>query len=190
MSHSGNQDSIISEWLRSLGLQQYAPDFIDNGYDELEVCKLIKDEDLDAIGVTHALHRKIILDSVIMLKCEGATSVYFTLEEARAAANSRQSVARQSSASNNGETLVREPIYDVSSKPNSAFQRTHQSNQSLARGSYSPTVGISIPLSVERLVKDKLAQDGVDLSSPPYTQVMAVQEFLVTLFYYSDAAQL
>ncbi|ELU09378.1 hypothetical protein CAPTEDRAFT_39132, partial [Capitella teleta] len=73
---------IVEEWLRTLGLIQYYQSFIDNGYDDLEVCKQIGDPDLDAIGVDAPSHRDDILASVLTLREQGATHVYFTLEEA------------------------------------------------------------------------------------------------------------
>lgn len=33
--------NIVSEWLRSLHLAQYAESFVDNGYDDLEICKQV-----------------------------------------------------------------------------------------------------------------------------------------------------
>lgn len=73
--------NIVSEWLRSLRLVQYSDSFIDNGYDDLEICKQIGDPDLDAIGVENPSHREIIHRAVRRLVQEGGTSVYFTLEE-------------------------------------------------------------------------------------------------------------
>lgn len=73
--------NIVSEWLRSMHLGQYADSFLDNGYDDLEICKQIGDPDLDAIGVTNSAHREIIRRAVIRLVQEGGTAVYFTLEE-------------------------------------------------------------------------------------------------------------
>ncbi len=76
------ESTIIGEWLRSLELIQYTQDFLDNGYDDLEICKQIGEADLDAIGVTREGHRKEILDAVVRLRQQGGASVYFTLEEA------------------------------------------------------------------------------------------------------------
>ncbi|GJQ82938.1 hypothetical protein Trydic_g5940 [Trypoxylus dichotomus] len=73
--------NIVAEWLRSLHLGQYAESFIDNGYDDLEICKQVGDPDLDAIGVFNPQHRSRLLQSVRTLREEGAASVYFTLEE-------------------------------------------------------------------------------------------------------------
>ena len=51
-----------------------------SGYDELDICKEIGDEDLDAIGVVNPRDRTDILNSVARLKQSG-TAVYFVLED-------------------------------------------------------------------------------------------------------------
>lgn len=71
--------NIVCEWLRALGLSQYAESFLDNGYDDLEICKQVGDPDLDAIGVVQPQHRHKLLKSVRQLRENGAASVYFTL---------------------------------------------------------------------------------------------------------------
>lgn len=71
--------NIVCEWLRALGLSQYAESFLDNGYDDLEICKQVGDPDLDAIGVTTPQHRHKLLKSVRQLRENGAASVYFML---------------------------------------------------------------------------------------------------------------
>lgn len=81
-------NNIVAEWLRSLHLGQYAESFIDNGYDDLEICKQVGDPDLDAIGVFNPIHRSRLLQSVRTLREEGAASVYFTLEETTSGATS------------------------------------------------------------------------------------------------------
>lgn len=73
-------DGIVEEWLRPLSLQHYMQAFLDNGYDDLEVCKQIGEPDLDAIGVLNPSHRKSILDAVEVLRKEGESALYFTLE--------------------------------------------------------------------------------------------------------------
>ena len=71
--------NIVENWLRSMNLSRYAKAFIDNGYDDLEVCKLIDLPDLNAIGVdAHDLGD--LLEAVRTLREEGGTAVYFTLE--------------------------------------------------------------------------------------------------------------
>ena len=59
--------SIIAEWLRPLSLIHYTEAFLDNGYDDLEVCKQIGEPDLDAIGVVDPAHREEILKAVRVL---------------------------------------------------------------------------------------------------------------------------
>lgn len=71
--------NIVCEWLRALGLSQYAESFLDNGYDDLEICKQVGDPDLDAIGVINPQHRHKLLKSVRQLREKGAASVYFML---------------------------------------------------------------------------------------------------------------
>ena len=73
-------DNIVEAWLRSLNLVHYTQAFIDNGYDDLEICKQIGDPDLDAIGVNKDAHRKEILQAVQILREQGGTHVYFILE--------------------------------------------------------------------------------------------------------------
>ena len=80
MIWSQMDESIVENWLRSLGMVQYTQAFIDNGYDDLEICKQIGDEDLDAIGVMKEAHRKEILDAVSVLLKYGGARVYFTLD--------------------------------------------------------------------------------------------------------------
>lgn len=71
--------SSVEDWLRSLGFIHYTQSFLDNGYDELEICKEIGKEDLDAIGVRNFKDRTDILNAVDRLKL-GGTLVYFELE--------------------------------------------------------------------------------------------------------------
>ena len=80
MIWSQMDESIVENWLRSLGMVQYTQAFIDNGYDDLEICKQIGNEDLDAIGVTKEAHRKEILEAVSDLLKYGGARVYFTLD--------------------------------------------------------------------------------------------------------------
>lgn len=84
-------NSIVYEWLRAMHLSHYSDSFIDNGYDDLEICKQIGEPDLDAIGVTNGAHREIIRRAVRRLVQEGGTAVYFTLEEQTQYLNSTQS---------------------------------------------------------------------------------------------------
>ncbi|KAM8810349.1 SAM and SH3 domain-containing protein 1 [Eudromia elegans] len=74
--------NVVYEWLRALRLSQYAESFVDNGYDDLEVCKQIGEPDLDAIGVAVPQHRRRIHEAVRRLReaDETAAGLYFTLE--------------------------------------------------------------------------------------------------------------
>ena len=74
------QSLLVEDWLKALDLSQYTQSFFDNGYDELEICKHIGDEDLDAIGVMDVSHRKIILSSVQMIRLQSGPVVYFNLD--------------------------------------------------------------------------------------------------------------
>jgi hypothetical protein len=73
--------NIVCEWLKALGLSQYASSFLDNGYDDLEICKQVGDPDLDAIGVENPSHRHRLLKSVRQLREKGAASVYFQIND-------------------------------------------------------------------------------------------------------------
>lgn len=73
--------NIVCEWLKALGLSQYAQSFLDNGYDDLEICKQVGDPDLDAIGVQNPTHRHKLLKSVRQLREKGAASVYFQIND-------------------------------------------------------------------------------------------------------------
>lgn len=66
----------VEDWLRGLGLLQYAQSFYDNGYEDVETCKEITTEDLDVIGVKSERDRDDIVTAVQRLK----QNVYFELE--------------------------------------------------------------------------------------------------------------
>jgi len=51
------EDWSVDEWLKKVGMGRYVQAFLDNGYDTPELCGGLKDEDLDAIGVTSKQHR-------------------------------------------------------------------------------------------------------------------------------------
>jgi len=56
----------VAEWLRGLGLEQYAPAFRDNDIDE-EVLRRLTGEDLRELGVTSVGHRRRVLDAISAL---------------------------------------------------------------------------------------------------------------------------
>jgi len=59
---------VVETWLETLGLDCYSQSFIDNGYDDLDVCRQIGDADLDAIGVTSLGDRAGLLAAVGQLQ--------------------------------------------------------------------------------------------------------------------------
>lgn len=150
-------DNIVSDWLKSLNLDCYAQDFFDNGYDELEVCKQIGDPDLDAIGVTKGTHRKKLLQAVTRLREEGGTSVYFTLEDT-------ESVRIEEPAAYSSDSGDYRLSYASSSDGQKSRVRSDRnySKKKQAPVSYPP-------LQLKIITRDKLFEDGINLSSPPYT---------------------
>lgn len=154
-------DGIVSEWLKSLGIGKYTTAFYDNGYDELELCKQIGEDDLNAIGVFNPLHRKILLDSVMTLRCEGATGVYFTLEDVNKRPH-RQGKFTEKSA-------VREQIYDVSPRPklSSCAPRVHQNEVDNGQQNLK---------YLSEIVSKKMSDERVDISSTPYTQQVKIRD--------------
>jgi len=82
--------NIVVEWLHFLQLGHYAPDFLDNGYDDLETVKRVGPEDLDAIGVVSVHHRAFLLDAVRVLREQGAAWVYLLLGARERAATQAQ----------------------------------------------------------------------------------------------------
>ncbi|XP_067629955.1 uncharacterized protein [Eurosta solidaginis] len=86
-------NNIVCEWLRAIGMQQYAESFMENGYDELEICKQIGEIDLDAIGVDNTQHRNKLLKSVRALREKGAAIVYVMINDPKALSSSNEILA-------------------------------------------------------------------------------------------------
>src|SRR5947207_2842423 len=63
----------ISEWLRSFGLEQYAPAFRSNDVDG-EVLRRLTADDLRELGVTSIGHRRRLLDAIAALGTAEAPS--------------------------------------------------------------------------------------------------------------------
>ncbi|XP_069681270.1 sterile alpha motif domain-containing protein 5-like [Periplaneta americana] len=176
--------NIVVEWLRSLHLGQYAESFIDNGYDDLEICKQVGDPDLDAIGVFNPSHRNRLLQSVRTLREEGAASVYFTLEETAAihedcqcdsssARSSRTSSGHQGSSDK--EQQQQQGVQRCSPASSSA-DSAQELGKYLDEYEEGKAELVKIPrLQLKLLLKDKLGQDGIRLSCQPYsTSVSAI----------------
>nr|XP_021382705.1 SAM and SH3 domain-containing protein 1 isoform X4 [Lonchura striata domestica] len=145
--------NIVYEWLKTLQLPQYAESFVDNGYDDLEVCKQIGDPDLDAIGVAVPHHRRRIHEAVRRLKeaDERAAGLYFTLEPPPPAPAGR--CPRRAGG-------PEEPR-------RGAAPRTRPGGR---RGAAGAGGLVAYPrLKLKIMIRDKLIRDGINLSKPPYS---------------------
>ncbi|XP_068608228.1 SAM and SH3 domain-containing protein 1 [Brachionichthys hirsutus] len=146
--------NLVLGWLSRLHLAQYAESFIDNGYDDLEVCKQIGEPDLDAIGVHGAHHRRRLLAAVQKLKAEdrsAALGYYFTLEPLD------PSTGEPSDRTHDPRTL--------GSRPRS--RGAHPSGPGSPRAPGDFVIYPKLKLKV--LIRDKLSKDGIDLGDAPYT---------------------
>ncbi|XP_026196686.1 SAM and SH3 domain-containing protein 1a isoform X3 [Anabas testudineus] len=165
---TSNGPVIVYEWLKTLQLAQYVEAFVDNGYDDLEVCKQIGDPDLDAIGVYIPHHRQRIHDAVRRLKEEAketASGLYFTLEPMPPAA----------------EIYTSHMVDQYESKLRGSKSWTEHNNERLGRnGGYmgaqrNLTLGnrremvIYPKLKLKIMIRDKLIRDGINLAKPPYS---------------------
>lgn len=152
---SSTTGNIVIEWLRSLHLSQYAESFIDNGYDDLEICKQVGEPDLDAIGVLNPAHRQRLLHSIRTLREEGAAAVYFTLEET--------ATARDSCGRCEEEARKEQAISSI--EPAKYADEYEEGKAEL----------VKIPRNqLMRLLRERLAQDGIRLSLQPYSTTVSV----------------
>src|SRR6266567_4259690 len=71
----------ITDWLRNLGLEQYAPAFRDNAIDA-KVLPSLTAEDLKELGVTLVGHRRRLLDAIAALNAEMPAAVPATPRDA------------------------------------------------------------------------------------------------------------
>lgn len=67
----------VEDWLRSMGLICYAQSFYDNGYENVDICRQIAEQDLAVIGISNVKDKNDILAGVCRLKQK---AVYFELE--------------------------------------------------------------------------------------------------------------
>ncbi|KAJ8927779.1 hypothetical protein NQ314_019716 [Rhamnusium bicolor] len=178
--------NIVAEWLRSLHLGQYAESFIDNGYDDLEICKQVGDPDLDAIGVFNPVHRSRLLQSVRTLREEGAASVYFTLEESVAIHEECfcDNVSARSSRTSSGrsEKEVSTNTNVVTASP--AASSSAESGQDVAKYLDEYEEGkaelVKIPrIQLKLLLREKLSQDGIRLNCQPYSTPVRFNHVLI-----------
>lgn len=165
---TSNGPVIVYEWLKTLQLAQYVESFVDNGYDDLEVCKQIGDPDLDAIGVYIPHHRQRIHDAVRRLRDEAqetASGLYFTLEPMPPGADvytshmveQYESKLRGSKSwtEHNGERLGRNGGY-------------MGAQRNLTLGNRRELV-VYPKLKLKIMIRDKLIRDGINLAKLPYS---------------------
>ncbi|XP_024912418.1 SAM and SH3 domain-containing protein 1a [Cynoglossus semilaevis] len=165
---TSNGPVIVYEWLKTLQLGQYVESFVDNGYDDLEVCKQIGDPDLDAIGVYIPHHRQRIHDAVRRLKEEAketASALYFTLEPMPPPAEIYTShMVNQYESKLRGSKSWTEPNSERVGR--TAGHMGAQRNLTL--GNRRDLV-IYPKLKLKIMIRDKLIRDGINLSKPPYS---------------------
>ncbi|XP_068580718.1 SAM and SH3 domain-containing protein 1a isoform X4 [Cebidichthys violaceus] len=163
-----NGPVIVYEWLKTLQLAQYVEAFVDNGYDDLEVCKQIGDPDLDAIGVYIPHHRQRIHDAVRRLKDEAnetASGLYFTLEPMPPAAEIYTShMVDQYESKLRGSKSWTEPNSDRIGR-NGGYMGAQRN---LTLGNRRELV-IYPKLKLKIMIRDKLIRDGINLAKPPYS---------------------
>lgn len=187
--------NIVTDWLRSLNLVHYTQAFLDNGYDDLEICKQIGDPDLDAIGVFKQEHRQRILDAVRILREQGGTAVYFTLEKpnndigvAATIVDGHGHVACTTTANNTDSTYHRtgglvclgggSGIGGGNNGDHSGDCSTNEPIHSSRRLPNDYEDGKSALLTypkiqLKHIIRDKLVRDEIDLSGPPYTTAVS-----------------
>src|SRR6516162_1692695 len=83
----------VAEWLRDLGLEQYAPAFRDNDIDG-EVLRRLTGEDLRELGVASVGHRRRLLDAIMALG-ESQPAPEVSLTSSRALGTAGEAERRQ-----------------------------------------------------------------------------------------------
>ncbi|XP_075410002.1 sterile alpha motif domain-containing protein 5 [Tenrec ecaudatus] len=165
--------NIVYEWLKALQLPQYAESFVDNGYDDLEVCKQIGDPDLDAIGVLAPAHRRRILEAVRRLREQDAAAagLYFTLEPQPPPA-----VPTGRWGEPGGGLAGRTPGPRGDPHSQTAAPRSREL--------------VSYPkLKLKIMIRDKLVRDGIHLSKPPYSRKVRLAGILAYLMHWPKSSQ-
>ena len=154
--------NVVETWLKSFDLGKYSQAFIDNGYDDLEICKQVGIPDLDAIGVDSEDDRNKILEEIKLLNEKGGTAVYLTLAEEH---------HRSSTKSNETNVPTRPTLENLlCDVPPPAIPSTDVGTRpASALGSSSATLVTYPKLQLSVLLRDKLVEDEIDLASPPYT---------------------
>ncbi|CAG5128333.1 unnamed protein product [Candidula unifasciata] len=165
MASETNSSSIVEGWLRSVDMVQYTQAFLDNGYDDLEVCKQIGEADLNAIGVPNDHQREKLLQAVRVLREEGGAAVYFTLEDCdNCPAGDRAEMGDGSDETSGlvaGSAVAGKCLEAARSESSSLCLDLHDlGKQSL----------VTYPKAqLGYILRDKLVLENIDLSEPPYT---------------------
>uniref|UniRef100_A0A1A8NBJ9 Sterile alpha motif domain-containing protein 5 n=1 Tax=Nothobranchius rachovii TaxID=451742 RepID=A0A1A8NBJ9_9TELE len=163
---TSNGPVIVYEWLKTLQLSQYVEAFVDNGYDDLEVCKQIGDPDLDAIGVYTPHHRQRVHDAVRRLKEEAketASGLYFTLEPMPPVAEVYTGHVLDFESKLRGSKSWTEPNSD---RRNGGYIMGAQRNLTL--GNRRELV-VYPKLKLKIMIRDKLIRDEINLAKLPYS---------------------
>uniref|UniRef100_A0A3P9KPS3 Sterile alpha motif domain-containing protein 5 n=1 Tax=Oryzias latipes TaxID=8090 RepID=A0A3P9KPS3_ORYLA len=158
---------IVYEWLKTLQLPQYVEAFVDNGYDDLEVCKQIGDPDLDAIGVYIPHHRQSIHEAVRRLKedaKETSSGLYFTLEPMPPAADIYAGQLVEYESKMRGSRSWTEPNSERFGR-NGGYVGAQRN---LTLGNRREQV-IYPKLKLKIMIRDKLIKDGINLAKLPYS---------------------
>lgn len=162
--------NLVLDWLSKLHLSQYVEAFIDNGYDDLEVCKQIGEPDLDAIGVRIQYHRHRLLTAVQQLKDEDkrkSPGYYFTLEPL------------DDSACHKSLHSDREDDFRTLRSHTGIHQASCPGNHNLIFTDCNDFVTYP-KLKLKVLIRDKLAKDGINLGESPYTDKVGKFYFRTT----------
>ncbi|XP_028858284.1 SAM and SH3 domain-containing protein 1a isoform X2 [Denticeps clupeoides] len=156
---------IVYEWLRTLHLCQYVEAFVDNGYDDLEVCKQIGDPDLDAIGVHVPHHRQRIHSAVQRLRDDDrdlTSGLYFTLEPLEPPTSNLYT----SQLAERYDTHLWGSGLWTDSKGGCGLVTSPTETQTPR----SRELMVYPKLRLKIMIRDKLIQDGINLARPPYSE--------------------
>lgn len=180
-------DNIVTDWLRSLYLVHYTQAFLDNGYDDLEICKQIGEPDLDAIGVHKPEHRYRILEAVRILREQGGTAVYFTLENPEGPCPNNVLDGVGLIGGDGGVGCVNSDIYHHTAGLGGvgATDRTvgetpvpdtvHCPRRLTDDYEEGKSALLTYPkIQLKHIIRDKLVRDDIDLSGPPYTTPVSI----------------
>lgn len=168
-------DNIVTEWLKSLHLQQYAESFFDNGYDDLEICKQIGEPDLDAIGVFDPVHRICLLKSVKTLREKGAAMVYLNINEVRCRDEPYPSTSCMWNLDPGDNEPRKRRLWNVSDR------YLKDDLRDLLHGYEMECHARRIPWKqLQLMVRHELMFEGITLTSQPFSTMVSVFIFLTS----------